>query len=345
MTMSHADLGRLALELAEAGSREAVGRALAKATGAQRWLLARAQGSELLPIAGEPMPSASGPLHGFEESPSDPAALSPVLGELAGGGPLHLLRLGPNKGLLFAAEVPLGADARTLAGAALERLGSSDGSHFRDRALSTISHDLRGPLNVIGFAASMLKSSVGEADKELVAKIRRAARQMEGMIRDLLDLGELEAGRLELHRDETTLKTVLGHVDAAIEPIAKSSEVTVTREFEHTDATIVADADRLARAIVLLVATACRHTPKGNVTLRSGVADGAPFLEVEDDGKPIADADRERLFDASERGAEVHSRAKGLALTLTRRLAEAHEATIEALPAEGVRIRVTLPAQ
>ena len=338
---SEAELGRLALALASTRDLAEMGRALAGAVGAKRWLLATQRGTELRPIVGEPPATDSAPLHGFEESPGDPAALSPLLGELADGGPLRLARLGSGPTLVFAADVGLSPEARALANAAVERLGTGGGTLFRDRALSTISHDLRGPLNVIGFAASMLESSVGDAEKELVAKIRRASRQMEGMIRDLLDLGELEAGRLELNLAETSLKTVLSHVDAAVEPVAEAADVTLTRALQ-TNATVVADAERLARAIVLLVSSACRNVPKGAVTLRSGATDDGVFIEVEDSGRPMSADVRARLFAADARGQEAHSRAKGLTLTLARRLAEAHGATIEALESDGVRIRVTL---
>jgi len=347
MTMSDGDVRRLALTLADANNAAAVGQALAEIVGAERWLLASIEGSALHPLAGAPEVLEPAPLHGFEEAPADPALLSPSLGKLAAEAPLHLCRLRAGDAtFLFAAEAPLATDGRTLARAALKRVsGGGKGSLFRDRALSTISHDLRGPLNVIGFAASMLKSSVGESDAELVAKIRRGARQMEGMIRDLLDLGELEAGRLELRPEPTTLGTVMGHVDAAIDPIAESAACTLHREHEAGQAPIVADSERLAHAIVLLVNSACRHATKGEVTLRSGVRDGFAFIEVEDSGKPLDAEARAHLFEPTDRGAEPHSRAKGLALTLARRLVEAHEAAIEALESDGVRVRVTLPSQ
>jgi len=343
MTMSDAELGRLALELASATDLEGLGRALASATGAERWLLASVAGTQLKPIVGEPTTGGPAPLHGFEEAPADPGALCERFGELAGEDPLWLARLGGGS-LVFAASVELDSKARALTESAVERLAGGSGTLFRDRALSTISHDLRGPLNVIGFAASMLRASVGEKEQELVAKIRRGARQMEGMIRDLLDLGELEAGRLELRRVDAPLATTLEHVEAAIGPIAQSSDVTLDRALNATDTVIHADPERLGRAIVLLVASACRNVPKGRVTLRSGLAEGAVYVEVEDGGKPMDAETRARLFAVSARGAEPHPRAKGLSLMLARRLVEAHGAAIEALESEGVRLRVTLEA-
>lgn len=345
MTMSDTKVRQLALALARADDATAVARSLAEAIGAERWLLASIAGSELRPLAGAPSVPAPAPLHFFEEAPTEPGVLSEALDEVASGAPLRLARLQTSAGtFLFAASPALPEDGQTLARAALERVSATNGgSLFRDRALSTISHDLRGPLNVIGFAASMLKGSVGDEEAELVTKIRRGARQMEGMIRDLLDLGELEAGRLQLRRDPTTLGTVIGHVDAAVEAVAEGAACTLHREHAAGQTPIAADAERLARAIVLLVASACRHATKGEVTVRSGVDGRVVYIEVEDTGKPL-DADaRARLFEPAARGSEPHSRAKGLALTLARRLVEAHEATVEALESDGVRVRVTLP--
>ena len=353
LAMTDNDLATLALSLAEATSAGEVGAYVAKQTGADAWLLAAIDGEALSPLAAAPEPGGPKVAYRAPSGPGvldDPSQVSPRLAELAeaAGGALHLQSVPSRTGdsAVLISNRPLDERALPLVGAALERLQSfqDDPSLFRDRALSTISHDLRGPLNVIGFASSMLQSSVADAEKELVQKIRRASRTMEGMIRDLLDLGELEAGRLEIRTSDTTMKTVLGHLRAHAEPLAENAGVELVIEATDPDAKFVADASRLAQALGLLVDGACRHAKKGKVSVRATVEDGAPTFDVEDTGQPLDDGARAELFRPSHRGAEPHPRAKGLALTLARRLVEAHGGSLEALESEGVRIQVQLPS-
>ncbi|MAQ14305.1 MAG: hypothetical protein CMN30_05870 [Sandaracinus sp.] len=351
MTMKDADLASLALALAEAATPAAVGEAIAECTGSGTWLLATVDGETLTPLASAPEPP--GPEVAYKAPDAtgelaDPEAVSPRLGELAGAaqGALHLHPLSSQFGedALFVTDQALDPRALTLLGAAVERLQGldTDPSLFRDRALSTISHDLRGPLNVIGFASSMLQSTVGDAEKELVAKVRRAARTMEGMIRDLLDLGELEAGRLEMRLADVPMKTILGHLRAHAEPLAENAGVTFAIENADGDAPVHADASRLAQALGLLVDGACKHAKKGSVTVRASVVEGVPTFDVEDTGTSLDAQTRGALFRPTSRGAEPHPRAKGLALTLARRLIEAHGGTLEAVESDGVCVRVQL---
>ena len=352
--MDDTALAALALALADADDARAVGVLLAERLSARAWLLGLVSGEKLEPLAAGPdapgqvvayrAPQIEGPLE-------NPAEVSPRLEELANRTeePLQWRALPQRAGdqAIFVADRELPERALPLVAAALDRVRAldADPSLFRDRALSTISHDLRGPLNVIGFAGSMLRSSVGEEDQDLVAKIRRAARQMEGMIRDLLDLGELEAGRLELHSAETNLRTVIGHVEAAARPTAEEAKVDFGIEVAAPEGALHCDASQLARAIALLIDGACRFAKKGTVTLRASVEeDGGAWLEVEDSGTPLDDETRSKLFRPQQRGEEPHPRAKGLRLTLARRLVEAHGGRLEALESSGVRIRATLPA-
>ena len=344
-----AAMGRLAIALARATTLADAANAFAADRDLRQWMVASTERGVLYPLCtSDGGPKESAPVsEDLLQAPrvSNPSGASTALQWF--DDELHVTELQQRDGarvILLSAE-PIAEPAQALLRAAAARfLSSDDRGLFRDRALSTISHDLRGPLNVIGFAGSMLQSSVGDSEKELVTKIRRAARTMEGMIRDLLDLGELEAGRLELNLGEVPVRTIVGHVDAAVEAMVAESDMTYEKDIADPDAMVRADGTRLAQALSLLIGNSCRHAKRGTVRLRAEARDGAIWFEVEDTGSPLSESARAHLFAPSSRGEEADPRAKGLGLTLARRLVEAHEGTLSAEPSEGVSIAMRIPA-
>jgi signal transduction histidine kinase len=73
---------------------------------------------------------------------------------------------------------------------------------LREAILGMVSHDLRSPLAAIANAAALLKRSSGQEPRiaQAAEVVERSARRMNRMIRDLLDVASIDAGRLSLDR-------------------------------------------------------------------------------------------------------------------------------------------------
>lgn len=220
----------------------------------------------------------------------------------------------------------------------------SEARQFRDVTLSSLSHDLRGPLNVITFAASMLRSTVqDEPSKGLVVKVRRGARTMERMLRDLMDLAGLET--IRLHRSPTEVAALISKLKPTLEALGEETGVRVSL-VQHGEGALDVDSERLSQALVALTATAAKQSAEGaEVRITFDVRQDPALLSVEDAGKPVPEERRARLFEAFARGDDADARSKGASLALAHGLLVAHGLAVEATDSElgGLRIDAQLP--
>ncbi|GGA12302.1 sensor histidine kinase [Dyella caseinilytica] len=103
----------------------------------------------------------------------------------------------------------------------------------------------------------------------------------------------------------------------------------------------------LHELLINLVDNAIRHTPKqGNITLRCGRHNGAPYLEVEDSGPGIPAAERERVRERFYRAAGSDGQSSGLGLAIVEEIARSHRARFQILDAHegtGARMRIEFP--
>ncbi|HEX6633313.1 MAG TPA: ATP-binding protein, partial [Usitatibacter sp.] len=111
-------------------------------------------------------------------------------------------------------------------------------------------------------------------------------------------------------------------------------------------AVVHGDRDALRALLENLVDNAIRYTEHGEVIVRAGRAGNEAFLEVEDTGPGIPEAERARVFDRFYRGEGAAAGGSGLGLAIVRRIAERHRGRVELLDRDagtGLRVRVTLP--
>ena len=107
-------------------------------------------------------------------------------------------------------------------------------------------------------------------------------------------------------------------------------------ELEVTPAAV--DVPKVERIVENLLVNAVRHTPEdAHIWIRVQPASGGAILVVEDDGPGLPAEDRERVFEAFERGANAsaHAPGSGIGLTLVARFAELHGGRAWAEEREG----------
>jgi signal transduction histidine kinase/CheY-like chemotaxis protein len=226
-------------------------------------------------------------------------------------------------------------------------------SQAKSDFLASMSHELRTPLTaIIGFSDLMRsEASNGEtsvtAPMEWVEHINRSGEHLLGLINDVLDLAKIEAGRIDLQREELDLRLAVTEALAGVRPLAERRGQTLRAEAQ--EAWVSADRGRLRQVLYNLLSNAIKFTPDGgSVSVEAAQSDGWVQLAVVDNGVGIAPEDQHRVFEEfSQVGdAEARQAGTGLGLALTRRLVEAHGGRIdlESTPGEGSRFTVTLPA-
>ncbi|MBI1182204.1 MAG: response regulator [Alphaproteobacteria bacterium] len=213
-----------------------------------------------------------------------------------------------------------------------------------------ISHELRTPLNAILGYAQLLEADPAMPNnrRHALSVVRRSGEHLSGLIDGLLDISMIEAGRLQLHRDEVPIADFLGQLVDMFSMQAGAKSLDFVFEPPRVLPNLVyTDEKRLRQILINLLSNAVRCTESGTVTLRMDYRNQLAAFEVEDTGIGIDQDDLERIFRPFER-IEAQGAAKrpgtGLGLTITKLLTEAMggEITVRSTLGKGSRFRVKL---
>ena len=198
--------------------------------------------------------------------------------------------------------------------------------------LASMSHELRTPLNaVIGFSDVLLERMAGELNErqeEYVVDIRDSGRHLLELINEILDLSKVEAGRMELDPGPLSLPDLLEQGLAMVRERAERGGLAVTLDVAPDVGVVWADELKLKQVVINLLTNAVKFTPDGGaVEVTARVEDDEVQVTVRDTGIGISEHERERIFEAFQRGdrpARSTAEGTGLGLTLSRRIVELH---------------------
>jgi PAS domain S-box-containing protein len=220
----------------------------------------------------------------------------------------------------------------------------------RDVLLATVSHDLRSPLNSITLGAGMIAQSLAEGGdvtraSRLATAILNAAKRMETLIEQLLQLAQLEARALPI---ETRRVEVAALCDSALEIFRPASLAKKIRLESQCLAGVAvnADGDRIMQVISNLLGNAIKFTPEGgSITIRAERTDGEVLFSLADTGPGIAPDELPRIWDRFWK-SNVEESGVGLGLAIAKALVESHGGRIwaESKIAVGTTFYFTLPA-
>jgi two-component system OmpR family sensor kinase len=215
----------------------------------------------------------------------------------------------------------------------------------RKEFIANASHELRTPIFSLGGFVELLEEEDPdpEAKAEFVRTMRAQIDRLEKLTADLLDLSKLDSDAIQLRSAPVHLgrlaERVAGEFRAAAE--LRGAELGVDRS---ADASAVADADRLAQILRILIDNALTHTPQGTtITISSEQANGTAAVSVRDDGPGIDPHDRDRVFERFYTGDELGG--SGLGLAIARELAMLMGGKMELRSRRGrTEFTVRLPA-
>ena len=220
----------------------------------------------------------------------------------------------------------------------------TDNARFADM-ISKIAHELRSPLtSVKGFSATLVKRwdrFTDEQRLQFIETIHHDAERMGRIVSEVLDLARLEAGRLELQIQPTSLRDVATKAVANHSDLGGSERVRVE---VPEDAVVQADPERLGHAVSNLVENAIKFSDEGPIVV-SGNGDGE--ITVADEGVGIPEEMVDDVFSGPASGAQKSGPSgTGLGLYLTKRLVEAHGGSIsvESTVGKGSKFTIKLPA-
>jgi PAS domain S-box-containing protein len=223
--------------------------------------------------------------------------------------------------------------------------------------LANMSHELRTPLTIISGASEMLTmemfGTIGNPKYlEYAKNIQDAGEHLLGVVKDLLDISQIEMGRFELNEGNLDVEEVLSACHKLMNGRASELGLELGLEFTKGLPTLRADELRIKQVVLNLLSNALKFTPKGGtVTLRAGAdGEGCVALAVADTGVGIDPSDIDKAMIDLGRAGDPYKRdvqGAGLGLPLSKRLTELHGGTleIESEPGVGTTVTVRFPLE
>ena len=170
-------------------------------------------------------------------------------------------------------------------------------SRLKNQFLTNMSHELRTPLNsIIGYTELVVNGTYGEMNdtqRDRLEKVIRNGHNLLGLINDVLDLNQIETGRIVLDRKTVNARALLDQVLTTIEPLAARKGLSTTRQYEHVPV-VLADEARVRQIVTNILANAVKFTHQGGITVRAFRNGEMAQFEISDTGIGI----QRELFDA-----------------------------------------------
>jgi signal transduction histidine kinase len=233
--------------------------------------------------------------------------------------------------------------------AAAERQRDAEAS--RRYLVAAVSHDLRTPLASIRAMVEAINDGV-VSDRETVGRyvqtIAGEVQRLSGLINDLFELSQLDAGALELRFERGSLHDLISDTLRSFGAQAAQGGVQLAGSVDPALPSVRMDPSRLQRVLDNLIGNALRHTPPGGrVQILAERDETAVRVTVRDTGEGIPPAELPRVFTPFYRGDASRPRAggAGLGLTIARGIVELHGGRIwaESRPGQGAAFHFTLP--
>jgi CheY-like chemotaxis protein len=195
--------------------------------------------------------------------------------------------------------------------------------------LSSMSHELRSPLNaILGFAQLMESASPLPTDsqKESIAQILQAGWHLLKLINEILDLAVIESGKVSLSAESVSLAEVMLECQAMMEPEAQQRGIGVTFPRFDNPFFVSADRTRLKQIVINLLSNAIKYNKEQGTVVVDCTAStpGLTRISVRDTGAGLSPENLAQLFQPFNRlGQEAGGVAgTGIGLVVTKRLAE-----------------------
>ena len=219
----------------------------------------------------------------------------------------------------------------------------------REQALAAVSHEMRGPLQVISIASgALLRAWPADAallpERRQIAVIAQSAERLRRLAADLLDLSRVDAGHFAVAPEPVRAGALLQGAIEANRSIAEQKGVALSASSSPALA-VLADEQRVQQVFANLIGNAVRFTPAGGaVTLSAESAEGGVRFSVTDTGAGIAPQHLPRVFERFWSAGKCRDCA-GLGLAISRAIVEAHGGGIgvESQPGQGATFTFTLP--
>ncbi len=212
---------------------------------------------------------------------------------------------------------------------------------LKSEFLSNISHELRTPLNsILGFSELLKDPAYGQLNEKqnhYIEYIHSSGEHLLELINNLLDMSKIEAGRLDLYREECNFSEVMGEIIGIIKPQAFMKNIALQVHNLPKSPILKLDHGKFKQVMFNLLSNAIKFTPEGGrIDVHIGLKDLAPAdkfgdkaleISVKDTGIGISQSEQAHIFDEFyqvDGSSKRKAGGTGLGLALTKKLIELH---------------------
>lgn len=195
---------------------------------------------------------------------------------------------------------------------------------LRRELIANVSHDLRTPLTMISGYGEVMRDIPGENSPENVQIIIDEAERLKNLVNDLLDISKLEAGQIQLKREEVNLTQVILKILSRYDKLADYDF-----DFYYgDDIYVTGDEIKLSQVVYNLVNNAINYTGDDKkVVLKQILEDDFVKIEVIDTGDGIEEDKINDIWERYYKGEKSHKRAQvgtGLGLSIVKNVVDLH---------------------
>ena len=230
----------------------------------------------------------------------------------------------------------------------LERLNDE-----KNELLGMAAHELRTPLGIISTYSEFLEVEAGpQLDQEhsdFISLIRSTSDYMLCLINDILDVSQIDAGKLHLHRQLTDLQLLVEQTVAINRRLADRKQIHINFASDADLPILLLDQNKIAQVLDNLLINAIKFsTPATQVNITLSYDADSVTLTVADQGPGIPADDLDKIFIPFSRG-QVKTidgeRGTGLGLAIVRRIVEGHggRITVKSRLNHGTAFHIQLP--
>ena len=235
------------------------------------------------------------------------------------------------------------------------RLIAEDARESQASFVAKVSHEFRTPLNIIiGMVNLMVESPElyeGEFPPRALAQLEivyRNCEHLSSMIDDVLDLTQVEAGRMPLRREYVDLADIIDSAVGVVRPMIVEKGLDLRVAVPDDVPEIYCDRIRIRQVILNLLSNAARFTEEGRISVAATGQDQRVVVSVADTGPGIPAEDAERIFEPFRQAAAVPWRDRGgsgLGLSISKEFVQLHSGRmwLESEVGRGSTFFVELP--
>jgi signal transduction histidine kinase/CheY-like chemotaxis protein len=229
-------------------------------------------------------------------------------------------------------------------------------SKYKSEFLANMSHELRTPLNSSLILAKLLaenpQENLTEEQVKFAESIYSAGNDLLNLINDILDISKVEAGKLDMRPENSSVSRLVDGLRMTFEPLAADKQLQFSVEVQPgAPVSLYTDRQRLEQILKNLLSNAVKFTEAGAVSLTVSRQPGEGIaFTVRDSGIGIAEDQQESIFEAFRQADGTTNRrygGTGLGLSISRDLAKllGGSISVTSAPGQGSIFTLVLPEQ